>query len=303
MKDKIYIGTNLKEEISISALVTVHYFEFAKDYSFDGESHDFWELVYVDNGSVTVSSEAAKHRLNKGELIFHAPNEWHSLKADGVSAASAIIVSFLSFSEALKGLCDRIFKLGNTERTLLSDIIKEARGAFDSPLSDLVTPKLNRKTDQIFGSEQMIQLNLCKLIITLLREKRSTASVSTKRNLDEGLFGEITEFLANSVGKRMTLEDIARHAGISKTALKQLFKEKADCGAWEYFIKMKIDCAKTYIREKNYNFTQIAEMLGYNSVHYFSAQFKKWVNMTPSEYAGSIKALSGEAENFNRQRL
>ena len=298
MKDKIYVGTRLREEISVSELVTVHYFEFAKDYKFDGEAHDFWELVYVDNGELTVSAEDTKRRLGKGELIFHAPNEWHSLKADGVSAASAIIVSFFSASEALKDLRGRSFKLGNTERTLLSDIIKEARGAFDSPLSDLVTPKLERKKEQIFGSEQMIKLNLCKLIITLLREERSPASASTKRNLDEGLFGEITEFLTDSIGSRLTLDDVARHAGISKTALKQLFKEKAACGACEYFIKMKIDRAKTYIREENYNFTQIAEMLGYNSVHYFSAQFKKWVNMTPSEYASSIKALTSEAERF-----
>ena len=40
------------------------------------------------------------------------------------------------------------------------------------------------------------------------------------------------------------------------------------------------------------NFTQISETLGYSSIHYFSRQFKKLTNMTPSEYASSIKALS-----------
>ena len=298
MKKKIYSGTKLRDEIVISELVTVHYFEFAKDYRFAGESHDFWELVYVDRGSVFAISESTERRLSSGELILHKPNEWHTIRADLVNAASAIIISFYCSSESMKKLSGRIFKLGNAEKSLLSEVISEARGAFSSPLSDLVTPKLERKKEQSFGSEQMIKLNLCKLMITLLREERSPASAIMKRNENEGLFGKISEYLQNNLDKKLTLEEIAHHAGISKTALKQLFREKASCGACEYFIKMKIDRAKTYIRETEYNFTQIAELLGYNSVHYFSAQFKKLVNMTPSEYSSSIKALTNEAESF-----
>ena len=46
------------------------------------------------------------------------------------------------------------------------------------------------------------------------------------------------------------------------------------------------------IREDYYNFTQIADRLGFSSIHYFSRQFKRITGMTPSEYASSIKALS-----------
>ena len=52
MSDKIYTRTRLKDEISISEIVTIHYFEFSKDYKFSGESHDCWELVYVDKGKI-----------------------------------------------------------------------------------------------------------------------------------------------------------------------------------------------------------------------------------------------------------
>ncbi|MEG2842596.1 MAG: AraC family transcriptional regulator, partial [Ruthenibacterium sp.] len=46
------------------------------------------------------------------------------------------------------------------------------------------------------------------------------------------------------------------------------------------------------IREGSHNFTEIASMLGYNSIHYFSRHFKKVTGMTPSEYASSVKVLS-----------
>ena len=60
----------------------------------------------------------------------------------------------------------------------------------------------------------------------------------------------------------------------------------------EFFSMMKIDTAKQMIRDNQLNFTQIADRLGYNSIHYFSRQFKQITTMTPSEYATSIRLLS-----------
>ena len=52
---------------------------------------------------------------------------------------------------------------------------------------------------------------------------------------------------------------------------------------------MKLKSAVTLIRERNLNFTEIAEVLGFSSVHYFSRLFKKKTGMTPSEYSSSVK--------------
>jgi YesN/AraC family two-component response regulator len=64
-------------------------------------------------------------------------------------------------------------------------------------------------------------------------------------------------------------------------------------GVKEYFNKLKIDQAKSLIREEQHNFTEIAELLGYSSVHYFSKQFKSLTDMAPTEYARSVQAKVG----------
>ena len=76
----------LKEEIQIDKIVTIHYFEYMSDYSFTGESHDFWEFLCVDKGEVDIVAGDKPYTLQKGEIIFHKPNEFHSVQANGTIA-------------------------------------------------------------------------------------------------------------------------------------------------------------------------------------------------------------------------
>lgn len=52
MERPVFILHRIDTVINITRLVTIHYFEFAKDFVFDGESHDIWEMVYVDKGEI-----------------------------------------------------------------------------------------------------------------------------------------------------------------------------------------------------------------------------------------------------------
>ena len=67
----------------------------------------------------------------------------------------------------------------------------------------------------------------------------------------------------------------------------------------QYCQRLKIDAAKRLIRQKRMNFTEIAESLGYSSIHYFSRHFKKQTGMTPTQYADSVKAMSGSPAHTN----
>ncbi len=56
----------------------------------------------------------------------------------------------------------------------------------------------------------------------------------------------------------------------------------------------KNEGSKKYIRSGNMNISQIADKLGYDSIHHFSRQFKLRTGMTPTEYQKSVIALSDE---------
>lgn len=81
----------------------------------------------------------------------------------------------------------------------------------------------------------------------------------------------MSKYLEDNIAKRLTLSDICRDNLVGRSYLQKIFREKTGGGAMEYFGTLKIDAAKRMIREGTHNFTEIAALLGYNSIHYFSA--------------------------------
>lgn len=78
-----YHGVELQNSITIEKIFSIHYFEYMSNFSFAGESHNFWEFICVDKGEVGVTRGKSYTILKKGDLIFHKPNEFHDVKATG----------------------------------------------------------------------------------------------------------------------------------------------------------------------------------------------------------------------------
>jgi len=286
-----YFPAGLKDEIKIKDIVTVHYFEYTKNYKFPGESHNFWEVVYVDRGQVIEKVEDEEVVLKSGDILFHKPNEWHSQCADGENVANVAIISFISTSGCMNYFKDRKTTAGSKQRELLSKMIEEGRKLFGEQLGDPYITKFNKNPEHPFGCEQLIRLYLAEFLISIIRNEMRGVESKLTQNTSNALLNSILEFMDENISRKMTLDELEVHTHTSRTAIENAFNNAFNCGAIKYFIKMKIDYAKIYIREGNYNVTQIAEMLGYESVHYFSRQFKQVTGMSPKEYSKSIKAI------------
>lgn len=305
--------TPLTSEVSVTDIITIHYFEYRNDFYFPGEYHDFWEFLYVDKGEVIVMADEQEHTLKKGDIIFHKPNEFHNVRANGVIAPNLIVIAFKCDSPAMEYFHNKILEVGEKERMLLARLITEALHTFSSRLDDPYLTALECRDDVPFGSLQMIKINLEQLLIRFIRknmnqtlrtvnpmevfEPADTPKKSVRLKSEQQLYTQLLEYLEQNISRQLTIDSICQELLISSSQVQKLFSEQNGCGIITYFSKMKIERAKEYIRAHHLNFTQISEALGYTSVHYFSRQFKKITGMTPSEYSYSVKVLSdGEPE-------
>ena len=72
----------IRPDIEITGFHSVYYFEFDKNFYHPPEKHDFWEMVYVDDGCINAVVDGIGCELSKGQVIFHTPMEPHSPKFD-----------------------------------------------------------------------------------------------------------------------------------------------------------------------------------------------------------------------------
>ena len=294
-----YKSVVLEDSITINRVISVHYFQYMSDFSFPGESHDFWELVCVDRGEIDALAGERRLTLKKGNILFHKPNEFHNVLTNGKVSPSLVVIGFVCHSPAIKSFEDQLMSVQDTEKELLAQIIVEARNTFRGRLDDPYQEELIFNSEPLtFGSAQLISHYLEQLIIHLYRRYFSySLPVRSSRFLAEASSGNdtynrIVRYMEEHLGERMTIDRICRDNLVGCSQLQKLFRDTKGCGVIEFFSMMKIDTAKQMIRDNQLNFTQIADRLGYNSIHYFSRQFKQITTMTPSEYATSIRLLS-----------
>ena len=126
-----YTKYRLANFISINKIVTIHYYEFSKDFTFEGESHNFWEMVYVDKGQVNISANSKKFTLKQGQVAFHKPNEFHTICTDGINAAEVFVIAFVCSSAAMEFFKSNITSLTQKLKKQMFSIIDECLSTFE----------------------------------------------------------------------------------------------------------------------------------------------------------------------------
>lgn len=289
-----YVSTVLEKAFQIQSIVTIHYFEYMNDFVFSGETHDFWEFLYVDKGKISVQTDDVHYTLTAGDIIFHKPNEFHAIQSVSKKSPNLVAVSFCCHSPAIKSFHNFHCTLTLEERTLISKMIAEAKNAFSSPLHVPSVEQVVLSENAPFGSQQLISLYLELLLITLKRnhlENPASASCvrsSIRNNLPE----EISSFMKRHICNSLTISSICETFSISRSSLHTMFIAKYNCSPMSYFHELKINYAKELLRSEKMNCTEIAHYLSFSSLQYFSKQFKKATGMSPLEYISSVKGIS-----------
>lgn len=289
-----FIRHGLPGVIHIRRIITIFYMELSKDFHYDGEQHNFWEMVYIDKGEMLCTADTHHFTLKSGEVTFHKPNEYHNLSGDGKSAPNVSVLTFECDSVAMKHFEGKIYRLSAEEKQLLSMLMSEGLSCFrmKDPTNPLLQT-LHVQPDAPFGGFQMIRNLLEIFLISLYRHRESVTKMSRQSVHIDGVdvnfeIRELLDVLHAHIYSKLTIGDIARQVGKSESTVKALFARFQPGGIMRYYNHLKIREAKRLIRENRHTLAQIAELLCYDSAQYFSKCFKQSTNMTPTEYKRSI---------------
>lgn len=274
---------SLKNTFNISQFVTMLCYDLAPNFKSQGETHDFWELVYVDRGEIIFTADSDKHRLCQGEIVFHKPGEFHRHECDGMHSATVFILSFDCRSSAMNYYRRKYAKVPSELTSLIKRLIDECTANFAVSVYPLVS-----LPNAPIGGQQLIRIYLEEFLIRMMRseEKKLTSDVllTSAGTTENKLAEEICKYLSNHVYERVTLEELSENFHFGKSHLCGVFKKAHGDTIVSYHLKLKISEAKRLLREEKMSVSEVSERLGFENPAYFSRIFGKIVGMSPRAF-------------------
>ena len=264
----------VQRRLAVSSIYTFFYHEKEKGFIFPGEAHRPLELTYVDKGAIHSVADGVDLLLNQGDLVLYAPDQWHMQYAEEDVCASYITISFDLEGDCPESLFNQKFAIPQSAVPMLQRLLRE-QDRMDA------------------YSEDMMLCYLQILLLTLLREQDAPSQVKLRTtnavNSENEIIRRAQQFISGHIREKLTVPVVARHVDVSPSYLTALFRKNLQISPGEYIRRVKLQESKQMIREDNMNFTEIAAVLQYSTVHHFSRQFKDKFGITPTEYAKSVR--------------
>lgn len=284
---KKYYKHKIENLLHISKIVTMHYLDLYAGFKSDGESHDFWEMVYADRNAIICERDGEELLIKEGEAIFHKPNEYHIHKTSEDESASIFIISFVSTSPAISYFEGKVVPLDRELTKYVYMIIEEGRRTFDLRHSDEMTKRMPLLDRPSLGGMQVIKNLTEALLINIMREgdgDRIEPMFIVREDFGEYITGQVVDFLQENVRESISIDDICKKLNYARSYLFKHFKAVTGETIMSYFLSLKIKEAKRMLLETDMSVTEIANELSFDTPNYFSKAFKRISGYTPLEY-------------------
>jgi two-component system response regulator YesN len=108
-------------------------------------------------------------------------------------------------------------------------------------------------------------------------EKSSTHDVSP-------IIMQAIRYMKENHQKSITLEEISCYCHLSRFHFSHLFKKEVGSSVMDFLNKLRIEKALFYLETTDLNVQEIANQVGFQDANYFSRLFKKYKQVTPTEY-------------------
>lgn len=133
-----------------------------------------------------------------------------------------------------------------------------------------------------FKLEEYKQRVKREIAIFLKKVKRSTLQKSSN------IIYDIEKYLQANFNRDVKLQEISEHFYISREYISRKFKQEFNVNISDYIVKIRMNKAKSLLKNSQLKIYDIANMIGYQDDKYFRKVFKKVEGITPNEYRANI---------------
>ena len=254
-----------------SLIRTVWNFNWDDSFVFSGETHISWEIVYVASGCVCVTEDEKLYNLREGDMIIHAPMEFHSIRSAENTNPNVYVITSIVDGELPKNLTAGVFALSPTEQKAYREIFNGLYEFFNSDDRDPLEGQ---------GCTDALSAFLIKVNRNYTAEAKLLLSHSAME------YKRIILSMVEHVCDNCTLEELAVLNKTSTSNIKALFKKHGGTSPMLHYSRLRCTEAIRLMSE-GYSAAETANMLNFSSPNYFNTFFKRMTGKPPASFIRS----------------
>ncbi|CAM3329140.1 MULTISPECIES: AraC family transcriptional regulator [Paenibacillus] len=265
----------------------IHYWGFMPRHFDNTEhKHSFFEACYVLAGTGSYLEDSTEFPLRPGTLFLSRPGIQHQIKSrDGLSLCYvAFEPDDNSSSESYLSAFRQLAKQG---KPVLQEAADQTPGLLWLSMLSLFKPASTGIQEAPPGLNGMAM----SLILSILSAHGSGihAASSPQETGDEGhsMFRQAEWFIKDNLNEPLSLERIAGHLHITTRHLTRLFRKYGHQSFVHYVQEQRVQKAKHMLLNTDRQIKEVAELCGFDSVHYFTRVFTSKLGVTPARFRRS----------------
>ena len=238
------------------------------------------------------------HEDNKSKqisIIKYLPAQPELIHAPYIPEMDFYTAIMLGDVKKVKKLCEEPFHLKKGLGILSSDALRNlkyhfvittaiiARRCIEGGLSLSEAYSMSdyyiKKADELRQIEAVSALHDEMALAYAMRMRKLAKDAVYSRPVTECI-----EYILEHLDKRIKMEDLCTHTGLSSSYISRLFKKETGVTVTEYILQKKLETAKNMLDYSSYPVTWIASTLAFPSQSYFSKVFKSEYGISPARY-------------------
>ena len=249
-------------------LRTVWNFNWDDSFIFNGEAHISWEIVYVASGCVCVTEDENLYTLREGDMIIHAPMEFHTIQSADNTSPNVFVITSIVEGELPRNLTEGVFGLTPTEQKEYKEIYARIFEFFNSDERDALEGQ---------GCTDALSAFLIKINRNHTAEQKLLLSHSATE------YRKIILSMVDHIYDNCSLEKLAAMNNTSVSNIKALFKRHGGTSPMLHYSRLRCTEAIKLMSE-GYSAAETANMLNFSSPNYFNTFFKRMTGKPPAAF-------------------
>ncbi len=119
--------------------------------------------------------------------------------------------------------------------------------------------------------------------------KELSEQVQNRKNAkNQGVIESMVKYIREHYDQDLGLKALSQRVFLSVPYLSAVFREEYGKPLKQFINEVRIEKAKQFLADPNYQIAEVAEKVGYDKVHAFLRLFKEYTGMTPGQYRKTI---------------